>query len=85
MRWLWWATTVLALLLLLLGGLWLAQGTGLLRIDPVVCMGSCEPVEAPSLAWSLAGGGMLAMGLTGLVVADRRLRRRGRRAQRTGT
>ena len=76
MRWLWTAVMVFALLLVLLGGLWLAQGTGLVRIDPVACVGSCEPVEAPSLTWSLAGTGLLAAGLAGLVVAGRRLSHR---------
>lgn len=73
MRWLWWAAMFLAVLVLLLGGLWLGQGIGLIRIEPVACVGACEPVEAPSLTWSLAGIGLLALGMTGLLVARRRL------------
>lgn len=43
------------LVLVLLGGLWFLQGTGLVTIAPILCVGDCEPLEGPSLPWALAG------------------------------
>lgn len=43
------------LVLVLLGGLWFLQGTGLVTIAPILCVGDCEPLTGPSLPWALAG------------------------------
>ncbi|HLV83141.1 MAG TPA: LPXTG cell wall anchor domain-containing protein [Devosia sp.] len=43
------------LVLVLLGGLWFLQGTGLVTMAPILCVGDCEPLEDPSLPWALAG------------------------------
>lgn len=43
------------LVLVLLGGLWFLQGTGLVTMAPILCVGDCEPLEGPSLPWALAG------------------------------
>jgi hypothetical protein len=40
---------------ILLGGLWFLQGTGLVTIPPILCVAECEPLEGPSLLWALAG------------------------------
>lgn len=64
----------LALALIGLGTLWFLQGTGLLVIAPILCVGECEPLQGPSLTWSLIGLATLSAG--GLMLA-RRFRRRG--------
>jgi len=48
--------------LILLGTLWLLQGTGLVVIEPIACVAECETLEGPSLPWSLAGAAALAAG-----------------------
>jgi len=52
--------------LILLGTLWLLQGTGLVVIEPIACVAECETLEGPSLPWALAGVSALAAG-AGLV------------------
>lgn len=46
-----------------LGGLWIAQGTGLVHLKPVLCVANCAPVQGPSLTWTLIGGAVLLLGL----------------------
>jgi hypothetical protein len=65
---------VLGVLAALLGGLWLSQGLGLVRIDPVACVGECTPLEGPSLQWSFIGAAVLAAGLFGVFYGLRRSR-----------
>lgn len=77
MRWLWMVAAVVGLLMGLLGGLWLAQGIGIVRIEPIACVGACEPVEAPSLTWSMIGAATLGVAIFIISLAVRRLRRRG--------
>lgn len=50
-----WILSVLALAAILLGGLWFFQGTGLIVLDPIACVGDCQPLEGPSVLWSSAG------------------------------
>lgn len=45
-----------------LGGLWLLQGLGIVQIDPVMCVGECEPLEGPSPVWAIAGAIVVAVG-----------------------
>jgi hypothetical protein len=63
---------VLGVLATLLGGLWLLQGLGIVRIDPVACVGECTPLEGPSLQWALIGAVVLAVGLFGAFIGLRR-------------
>lgn len=65
---------ILGVIAALLGGLWLVQGLGLVRIDPVACVGDCTPLEGPSLQWTVIGALVLAAGLFGIFYG---LRRRG--------
>ena len=46
----------------LLGGLWLLQGLGLVRMEPLFCVAECETLEGPSPAWALAGFLLAAAG-----------------------
>lgn len=57
-----WIGAALGLVLLLLGGLWFLQGTGLVTVPPLLCVADCEPVDAPSLQWTLIGAIALAGG-----------------------
>lgn len=72
MTWPWRLAAVAGWLTTVLGMFWLAQGIGLVKIDPILCAGSCEPVEAPSLQWQITG---LLTGLggaaTGVLVTRR--------------
>jgi hypothetical protein len=56
----------------LLGGLWLLQGSGIVRLRPILCFTACEPVQGPSAVWAVIGGLMLAAGVAALAVAARR-------------
>ena len=50
-----WIGAAFGLILVLLGGLWFLQGTGLVTIPPILCVAECEPLEGPSLPWAIAG------------------------------
>jgi hypothetical protein len=56
----------------LLGGLWLLQGLGVVRLRPILCFAACEPVQGPSTAWAVIGGLVLAAGVAALALAVRR-------------
>jgi hypothetical protein len=53
---------ILGVIGVLLGGLWLLQGLGAVHIAPVACVAECEPLEGPSLQWSVIGFAVLAAG-----------------------
>lgn len=51
----------------LLGGLWLLQGLGVVKVRPILCFADCAPIQGPSLTWAIIGflvvtGGVLAIG-----------------------
>jgi hypothetical protein len=54
---------ILGVLAALLGGLWLLQGLGVVRIAPILCVADCAPLEGPSATWAIAGLLLLAGGL----------------------
>lgn len=49
--------------LVLLGLLWVLQGSDLVRIRPILCVADCQPVTGGSLAWLVIGLVTLVMGL----------------------
>lgn len=57
----------------LLGGVWLLQGLGIVRIRPILCFANCAPIQGPSTTWAIIGAAVLIGG--GLVL---RFSRRGR-------
>lgn len=63
---------VLSVIGVLLGGLWLLQGLGLVRIKPILCFANCTPLEGPAPAWAVIGAVLIAAGAFGLVRALRR-------------
>ena len=36
--------TIPGVIVALLGMLWLVQGLGIIQIDPILCVGDCEPI-----------------------------------------
>ena len=56
----------------LLGGLWLLQGLGLVRLQPILCVADCRPVEAPSLTWTVVGFLVAAAGAGAIAYARNR-------------
>lgn len=54
---------VLGIILVLLGGLWFVQGTGLVTIEPIWCVAECETVIGPNLSWVVMGIIAVAGGL----------------------
>ena len=54
---------VVGLILAMLGLLWFVQGTGLVRICPVLCVADCDCVEGRSLFWEVAGAAAFAIGV----------------------
>ncbi len=66
------AGAVVGIVLATLGLLWFLQGTGLVRICPVLCFADCECVEGGSKFWLIAGG---ITALIGVVLAGVSVRR----------
>jgi len=60
----------------LLGGLWLLQGLGIVRVRPILCFANCAPVQGPSSTWATVGVVVLAAGVLAILYA------RGRRTRR---
>ena len=56
----------------LLGALWLVQGLGVVRIEPIACVAECEPLQGPSPTWVAAGLLMVALGALAIYFALRR-------------
>lgn len=78
MTWVWRVATVGGAILALLGGLWFLQGIGLVTIDPILCAGDCEPVQAPSVRWTVTGTITALVGAALLIVGVPRSRRQRR-------
>ena len=75
MTWIRWIIGAVGVLAFLLGGLWFLQGTGLIVIEPIACVGECEALEGPSAPWAIAGAAMMIAALGLLWFAMRRRRR----------
>lgn len=67
-----WIVLVVSVIAVLLGGLWLLQGLGIVRIAPILCVANCEPIDGPSPAWAIVGFIVLAAGAVGMIWALRR-------------
>lgn len=67
-----WIGAIFGIIAVLLGGLWLLQGTGLVVIQPIACIGACEAVTGPNLTWVLAGAALLLIGAAALWFSLRR-------------
>ncbi|WP_243668725.1 hypothetical protein [Methanoculleus chikugoensis] len=58
-----------------IGLLWLLQGTGLLRIRPILCIANCEEIVGPSPVWAVSGLIALVIGAIVVFVSVRGIRR----------
>lgn len=58
-----------------LGLLWLLQGTGLLRIRPILCIANCEEIVGPSPVWAVSGLIALIIGVIVVFVSLSGIRR----------
>lgn len=65
----------LGVLLTLLGLLWVLQGVDIVRIEPIMCATSCEPIHGGSLGWFAVGVLTLLCGLRLLGALQRRRHR----------
>jgi hypothetical protein len=55
---------VFGVIAILLGGLWLLQGLGAVKLAPILCFADCAPVQGPSPVWAVIGAfGVLIGGL----------------------
>lgn len=74
-----WLPLLAGVVLLPLGTLWFLQGSDLVHIDPVACVGDCEPVTGRHPGWQVTGAAtMLLGGAMGAVAARSIARRRAR-------
>jgi hypothetical protein len=55
-----------------LGLLWFLQGTGVLRIRPILCVANCEEIVGPSPFWAVSGAIALIIGALVVAVSVRR-------------
>jgi len=72
--WVWRIVAPFAFLTAALGLFWFAQGSGLITVDPILCAGDCEPVQAPSPQWQIVGAVTVLVGGALGVRAVRRVR-----------
>lgn len=54
------------------GLLWFLQGTGILRMRPILCIENCEEVVGPSLTWAAAGAVVFIIGAIVVAFSMRR-------------
>ncbi|MDN7013143.1 hypothetical protein FGW20_08840 [Methanoculleus sp. FWC-SCC3] len=66
--------TLLGVFVAILGLLWLLQGTGILRMRPILCIANCEEVVGPSPTWAAAGAVALIIGAIVVAVSVRHSR-----------
>jgi hypothetical protein len=67
-----WIGAIVGVLILALGGLWFLQGTGIVVIEPIACVGECTALTGPSLTWALAGLAAMLVGAALLWFSFRR-------------
>jgi hypothetical protein len=72
MRWIYGGTAIVGLAAALLGCLWLLQGTGVVVMEPIACLGECTALTGPDANWAAAGGALM---LAGIAIAWWSLRR----------
>jgi hypothetical protein len=51
----------------LLGALWLLQGKGAVRIQPLLCVADCEAIQGASSKWAIIGFLTAAAGVLAIV------------------
>jgi hypothetical protein len=66
-----WLTGIVGIAAVLLGGLWMLQGLGAVKMEPILCFADCAPVQEPSPKWAGIGAAVLAAGAFSIVYAVR--------------
>ena len=66
---------ILGVIVAPLGMLWLVQGLGIIQIDPILCVGDCEPIAGRSVQWTVIGAIALFMGSVSVWAGLRRVNR----------
>lgn len=75
MRWIWMSVLAVGLAVSGVGILWFLQGSDLVHIQPIACVGDCEPVVGHHPEWQLAGVVAVLTGALATTLAVRKLRR----------
>ena len=60
-------TLILGISTVLIGALWLLQGLGIVKLQPILCFADCLPVQGSSTAWAVIGALTIAVGAFGVV------------------
>lgn len=63
---------VVGVIAILLGGLWLFQGLGLVKLAPILCFANCAAVQGPSLTWVGIGAVTALLGAFGVFLSRKR-------------
>jgi hypothetical protein len=67
------ALLIIGIILTFLGSLWFLQGTGIIHLDPVMCVAECEPITGISPTWTVIGAVTSIVGIV-IIVKNRKLR-----------
>lgn len=65
-------STILGVIVALLGVLWTVQGLGIVQIGPILCVVDCEPITGRSVQWTIFGLVALIVGIGIVWVGQRR-------------
>ena len=60
-------TLILGISTVLIGALWLLQGLGIVKLQPLLSFADCLPVQGSSTAWAVIGALAIAVGAVGVV------------------
>jgi hypothetical protein len=66
--------TIVGLVALGLGGLWLLQGLDMVHLNPILCVADCKPIVGGSGVWAGIGAVTAAAGVA-VLIFSRRMRR----------
>lgn len=75
MRWIWMSASAVGLAVSGVGILWFLQGSDLVHIEPIACVGDCEPIVGHHPEWQVAGAVAVLTGALATTLAVRKLRR----------
>ena len=67
------ALLIIGVILTLLGSLWFLQGTGIVHLNPVMCVAECKQIIGTSPTWTVIGAVTSIVGML-IVVKNRKLR-----------
>ncbi len=74
MRWFWMSVAAAGLAVSSVGLLWFLQGSDLVHLEPLACVGECQAMVGHHLGWQIAGTLAVLIGAIATTVAARRVR-----------